>query len=198
MRRTFSSASSLTKRNIVRIQRQTFEYSASRRILRGETALKLKGNPLNTKKFSKKCLSAEKNERGDPVVSSGFVALQHLKSKKLKVGPFALSFRWPDLASVILVVSVKSGPISVRSVVYRIKRNKRRTSKVGAISKAQKAQSFVTHSKHLFMKSSENSFETPKVCLSCSIRLGNYFFPNWKQKKKHLKKCFGFFSENVA
>ena len=32
------------------------------------------------------------------------------------------------------------------------------------------------------MESLENSFETPKGCLSCSIRLGNHFFPNWKQK----------------
>ena len=42
-----------------------------------------------------------KNERGDTKV--------------------ALSFRWPNLASVVLVVSVKSGPISVKSVVRRKK-----------------------------------------------------------------------------
>ena len=35
--------------------------------------------------------------------------------KKIEREPFALSFHWPDLASVVLVVSVKSGPISVRS-----------------------------------------------------------------------------------
>ena len=37
----------------------------------------------------------------------------------MKGRPFALSFPWPDLAWVVLVVSVKSGPISVRSVIWR-------------------------------------------------------------------------------
>ena len=37
----------------------------------------------------------------------------------MKGGPFALSFRWPDLALVVLVVSEESGPFSVRSVVWR-------------------------------------------------------------------------------
>ena len=36
------------------------------------------------------------------------------------------------------------------------------------------------------MKISENNFETPKGCLSCSIRLGNHFFPNWEQKKLRI------------
>ena len=40
----------------------------------------------------------------------------------MKGGPFALSFSWPDLALVVLIVSVKSGPFSVRSVVWRKKR----------------------------------------------------------------------------
>ena len=39
----------------------------------------------------------------------------------MKGGPFALSSRWPDLALVVLVVSVRSGPFSVRSVVWRKK-----------------------------------------------------------------------------
>ena len=42
----------------------------------------------------------------------------------MKGGPFALSFLWTDLA---LVVSVKSGPFSVISVVWR----KKVTVKVG-------------------------------------------------------------------
>ena len=46
--------------------------------------------------------------------------------------------------------------------------NKTGTSKVGAISKAQKAQ-FSKYAQDVFMKSFENTFETPKVCLSCSI-----------------------------
>ena len=37
------------------------------------------------------------------------------------MGSFALSLRWADLASVVFVVSVKSGPSSVRSVVWREK-----------------------------------------------------------------------------
>ena len=52
----------------------------------------------------------KKNRKGDPFVSSGFVG--YVKNER--GGPFALSFRWPDLASV---VSVKSGPFSVSSVV---------------------------------------------------------------------------------
>ena len=39
----------------------------------------------------------------------------------------------------------------------------------------------------VFMKSSEKSFETPKGCLSSSIRFGNHFLPKWE-------KNFGFFS----
>ena len=46
--------------------------------------------------------------------------------------------------------------------------NKTGTSKVGAISKAQEAQ-FSKYAQDVFMKSFENTFETPKVCLSCSI-----------------------------
>ena len=41
----------------------------------------------------------------------------------MKWGHFALNFRWPDLASEVSVVSVKSGPISVRSQVRRIERS---------------------------------------------------------------------------
>ena len=44
-------------------------------------------------------------------------ALTLLNIFMLKRGPFALSLHWPDLAGVVLVVSVKSEPISVRSVV---------------------------------------------------------------------------------
>ena len=39
----------------------------------------------------------------------------------MKGGPFALSFHWRDLALLALVVSVKSGLFSVRSVVWRKK-----------------------------------------------------------------------------
>ena len=60
--------------------------------------------------------------------------------------------------------------------------NKTITSKVGAISKAQKAQ-FFKYAQDVFMESFENSFETPNGGLSCSIRLG----------KKYFKKDFVFF-----
>ena len=58
----------------------------------------------------------------------------------MKGGPFGLGLPWRDLALGGLVVSglfLKSGPISVRIVV---RRNKTGTSRVGAISEAQKAQ----------------------------------------------------------
>ena len=32
-------------------------------------------------------------------------------------GPFAISIRWQDLALIVSIVSVKSGPFSVRPVV---------------------------------------------------------------------------------
>ena len=46
--------------------------------------------------------------------------------------------------------------------------NKTGTSEVGAISKAQKAR-ISKYAQDVFMKSFENTLETPKVCLSCSI-----------------------------
>ena len=39
-----------------------------------------------------------------------------LKTKE-KRGPFALSFRWPDLAPIVLVFSVENGPFNVRPVI---------------------------------------------------------------------------------
>ena len=71
--------------------------------------------------------------------------------------------------------------------------NKTRTSKVGAISKAQKAQ-FLKYAQGVFMKSSENSFKTPTGYLSCSIRLGNHFYPSGNKQKHFSRKNFGFFS----
>ena len=49
-------------------------------------------------------------------------SLQEKRRLKMKGGPFALSFHRPDLA-LVLVVSVKSGPFSVRSEVWRKKRS---------------------------------------------------------------------------
>ena len=71
-----------------------------------------KRGPFETlKKFQKKLHSAEKNRKGNPLVSSGFVGFLE-KAKKNKRGPFGLSLPWPDLAS-----GGFSGPISVRIVV---------------------------------------------------------------------------------
>ena len=73
--------------------------------------------------------------------------------------------------------------------------NKTGTSKVGAISKAQKAQ-FSKYAQDVFMKSFENTLETPKVCLSCSIWLENHF--SRLETKKFLKIFFEkfFFGKN--
>ena len=43
-------------------------------------------------------------------------------------------------------------------------------------------------------ESSENSFETPKRCLSCSIIHETHFFPNWNKEKTFFEKNFGFLS----
>ena len=75
---------------------------------------------METKKIRKSRTVSEKNRKGAPLVLSGFVDYVK-KVKKWNGGPFALSFRWPDL---VLVVSVKSGPFSVRSVVWRIRRER--------------------------------------------------------------------------
>ena len=56
------------------------------------------------KNFQKKSHSAEKNPREDPLGTSGFVGF--LEKVKNERGPFALNFLWPDLALVVVVVSV--------------------------------------------------------------------------------------------
>ena len=61
---------------------------------------------------------------------------------------------------------VLPGPFQISSLS---RLNKTGTSKVGAISKVQKAQSFFKYAQDVFIKSFENSFETPTVCLSCTI-----------------------------
>ena len=58
-----TSASSLIKRNIVRIYRQKFGYSASIRILRGETPM----DPLVLSGFVGNIEKVLKNERGKPL-----------------------------------------------------------------------------------------------------------------------------------
>ena len=70
---------------------------------------KTRGGHLETlKNARKKSHSEQKNRKWDPLVSSGFVG--YVKEvKKMKGGPFALSFCLLDLALVVLVVSFKSG-----------------------------------------------------------------------------------------
>ena len=53
---------------------------------------------------------------GDPLETRKSEKLSE-RQKKLKGGPSALCLRWPELASVVLVVSVESGPLSVGSVI---------------------------------------------------------------------------------
>ena len=65
--------------------------------------------------------------------------------------------------------------------------NKTRTSKVGAIPQRLKKRKVLKHAQDVFMKSSENSSETPKGCLSCSKRLRNHFSPTGN-KKTFLEK----------
>ena len=74
--------------------------------------------------------------------------------------------------------------------------NKTRKPRVGAISKAQKAQSFKICPGRI-MKSSENSFETPKGRLSC-WRLGNQFSPSGNKRLFLRKKLRTFFFWKVS
>ena len=58
----------------------------------------------------------------------------------MKGGPFALSFHWPDLAWLVLSVSVKSGTYAMSSVVWRKKKEKNlATVIVGLFSLKEKA-----------------------------------------------------------
>ena len=76
---------------------------------------KLEGGTFRdmNKNFEENSHSAEKIERG-PLVSSGFLGYVKVNTER---GPFALSLPCPDLALVVSGVSLKSGPIRVRSVV---------------------------------------------------------------------------------
>ena len=58
----------------------------------------MKGDPFETlKKFVKNRTVLKKIERGDPLVLSCFVG----RKVKMKGGPLALSWHWPDLALVV-------------------------------------------------------------------------------------------------
>ena len=57
------------------------------------------------KKTSKKVALPEQNRKEDSLVSSGVVG--YVKKVKNERGPYALSFRWPESALVVLADSVK-------------------------------------------------------------------------------------------
>ena len=75
-------------------------------------------------------------------------------------------------------------------------KEKTETSKVGAISKAQKAQSFKNmYAQDVFMKSSEKFRDTQKVPLMLER---NHFSPTGNKKKQLFGKKWTFSAENVA
>ena len=84
-------------------------------IMRGDVN-KIKGALCRQKKFEKRLIAP----------------------KKIIGGSFALKFRWPNLALVVLVVSVKGGLFSVRSVVS-VKYDNRGQCKSRAFFAPQKA-----------------------------------------------------------
>ena len=106
-----------------------------------------------------------KIERGDPLESSGFVG--YVKKVKNERGALCSKFALVELGLSELISFCKKWYIR-DELCGLTKKNKTGTSKVGAISKAQKAQ-FSKYAQDVFMKSFENTFETPKVCLSSSI-----------------------------
>ena len=111
----------------------------------------------------------KKNERGDPLVSSGFVG--YVKKVKNGRGTLRTKFAKTGLGLSSFISFRKKWYIRDEVCGMTKKKeiiNKTGTSKVGAISKAQEAQ-FSKYAQDVFMKSFENTFETPKVCLSCSI-----------------------------
>ena len=71
--------------------------------------------------------------------------------------------------------------------------NKKRS----ATSMAQKGATLLKYEQDDFMEILENSFETPEGCLSCSIRLGNYFSPTGEQFFVKEKTSVSF-SENFT
>ena len=100
-----------------------------------------KGDSFETlKNFRKKFRTVpKKNWKGGLLGLFRFCRLRK-KGKKWKGGPFALSFHWPDLAWVVLSVSVKSGTYAMSSVVWRKKKKKKlATVIVGLFSLKKKA-----------------------------------------------------------
>ena len=127
-----------------------------------------RGDSFETLKiFEKKIRTVPKKiERGDPLESSGFVG--YVKKVKNERGTLCSKFALVELGLSGLSFCKKWYIRDELCGLTKKKKNKTGTSKVGAISKAQKAQ-FSKYAQDVFMKSFENTFETPKLCLSCSI-----------------------------
>ena len=110
----------------------------------------------------------KKIERGDPLESSGFVG--YVKKVKNEGGALCSRFALVELGLSELISFCRKWYIrdELCGLTKKKRKNKTGTSKVGAISKAQKAP-FSKYAQDVFMKSFENTFETHKVCLSCSL-----------------------------
>ena len=110
------------------------------------------------------------------LLSSGRVTLRppFLTGKENKILSVVVSVFFPVGDGIKFSLISFSGSCGYSSMSGVVRVNKTGTSKVGAISKAQKAQ-FSKYAQDVFMKSFENTFETHKVCLSCSIWLENHF-----------------------
>ena len=163
--------------------------------MKGGTLWRQKKNP------EKKSHGAEKKSKGDPLGTSGCVCfLEKVKNEKGTLwteSPLAglslrcsggfriVSKKWTDQCEDCSLKKKNSHCYSRAFFLKRIERRikTRRELLKSALYLSSKSAKFLKHAQDVFMKSSENSFETPKGCLSCSIRLGKHLFSNWEQKK---------------
>ena len=97
----------------------------------------------------------------------------------MKGGPFALSFSWPDLVLVVLVVSVKSGPFSVRCAVWRTRRERLKSALYPRLKK-RKPFKTVKGGRTIRL------FQNPVCCkISNKLKVGPF-----EGKKKFEKKSY--------
>ena len=165
-----------------------------------------RGDSFETlKNFRKKFRTVPKKiERGDPLVSSGFVG--YVKKVKNERGTFCTKFplAWLGLSNLISFCKkwyIRDELCGLTK--KKEKKNKTGTSKVGAISKAQKAQSFLNMPKMYSLKALKTLSRHPKCAFHARYDW-KITFPDWKQKilkiflKKHLLNFFEKNFENVA
>ena len=84
-----------------------------------ESSMKSKRKPLETNKLSKKTQRRKKWNR-DPLVSSGFVG--YAEKVNIKRGLFAVSFRWLDLALVVLVCGLEKKDLCKNRAIFLYKK----------------------------------------------------------------------------